>query len=54
MIEILEGGDYDSVATRRVSRQGEPPIRSWFARKFYKIINKISDSDIVDLSLIHI
>lgn len=48
MIEILESGDYDSVATRRVSRQGEPPIRSWFARKFYKIINKISDSDIVD------
>lgn len=48
MIEILETGDYDSVATRRVSRDGEPPIRSWFARQFYKIINKISDADIVD------
>lgn len=48
MLEILESGDYDSVATRRVSRHGEPPIRSWFARKFYKLINKISDADIVD------
>lgn len=48
MIELLETGDYDSVATRRVSRDGEPPIRSWFARQFYKLINKISDADIVD------
>lgn len=48
MMEILKNEDYDSVATRRVTRQGEPPIRSWFARVFYKIINKISDSDIVD------
>lgn len=48
MIEVLESGNYDSVATRRASRNGEPPIRSWFARKFYKIINKISDADIVD------
>lgn len=48
MLEILEKGEYDSVATRRVSRNGEPPIRSWFARKFYQIINKISDADIVD------
>ena len=48
MMEILKNEDYDSVATRRVTRQGEPPIRSWFARMFYKIINKISDSDIVD------
>lgn len=48
MLEILESGEYDSVATRRVSRQGEPPIRSWFARLFYRIINKISDADIVD------
>ncbi len=39
---------YDCVATRRVTRQGEPPIRSFFARQFYKIINKISDVDIVD------
>ena len=48
MVEILENGEYDSVATCRVNREGEPPIRSWFARKFYKIINKISDADIVD------
>ena len=48
MLEILKSGEYDSVATRRVSRKGEPPIRSFFARKFYQIINKISDADIVD------
>lgn len=48
MIKIIETGEYDSVATRRVSRDGGPPIRSWFARKFYKLINKISDADIVD------
>ena len=48
MVKILETEDYDSVATRRVSRDGEPPIRSWFARKFYQLINKISDADIVD------
>lgn len=48
MIKILESGEYDSVATRRVSRSGEPPIRSCFARTFYKLINKISDADIVD------
>jgi glycosyltransferase involved in cell wall biosynthesis len=48
MIEILEKGEYDSVATRRVTRKGEPVIRSFFARMFYKIMNKISDSDVVD------
>ena len=48
MLEILETGEYDSVATRRVSRDGEPPIRSFFARMFYRIINRISDADIVD------
>lgn len=48
MLEILENGDYDSVATRRVNRLGEPPVRSVFAKAFYKIINKISDADIVD------
>lgn len=48
MLEILEGGEYDSVATRRVTRKGEPPVRSWFARLYYKIINRISDTDIVD------
>lgn len=48
MLEILETGEYDSVATRRVNRDGEPPIRSFFARMFYRIINRISDADIVD------
>ena len=48
MLSILEGGEYDSVATRRVDRKGEPPVRSWFARRFYKLINKHSDADIVD------
>ena len=48
MWEILQTGEYDSVATRRVSRKGEPPIRSFFARCFYKLINRISDADIVD------
>ena len=48
MLTILETGEYDSVATRRVSRDGEPPIRSFFARMFYKLINRISDADIVD------
>lgn len=48
MLEILETGDYDSVATRRVSRKGESIIRSFFAKSFYKLINRISDADIVD------
>lgn len=47
MVRVLESG-YDSVATRRVNREGEPRIRSFFARMFYKLINKISDADIVD------
>lgn len=44
---VTEEG-YDSVATRRVTRKGEPPIRFFFARMFYRIMNKISDTDIVD------
>ena len=47
MFRYIEEG-YDSVATRRVSRKGEPVIRSFFARMFYKLINKISKTDIVD------
>lgn len=43
---INEG--YDCAATRRVDRKGEPPVRSFFARIFYKLINKISKADIVD------
>lgn len=48
MVQIVQQEGYDSVATRRVDRKGEPPIRSFFARLFYKIINRISDADIVD------
>lgn len=48
MLELIESGQYDSVATRRLNRRGEPPIRSWFAKRFYQIINYISDTDIVD------
>ncbi|PHU34381.1 glycosyltransferase family 2 protein [Pseudobutyrivibrio ruminis] len=48
MLSYIESGEYERVATRRVDRKGEPPIRSWFARKFYKLMNKISSADIVD------
>ena len=48
MLELLQDGEYDSVATRRANREGEPPVRSFFARLFYRIINHISDADIVD------
>lgn len=48
MHQIFEINEYDSMATRRESREGESKIHSWFARKFYQIINKISDADIVD------
>ena len=43
MVEILEAGVYDVVATRRVTREGEPRIRSWFAELYYKLNNMISD-----------
>ena len=48
MYEMLTTEDIDSVATRRTTREGEPPIRSFFARLFYRLINKISNADIVD------
>ena len=48
MYNILETKEYDSVATRRVTRKGEPVIRSFFARMYYKMINKISKTEIVD------
>ncbi|MCI6812897.1 MAG: glycosyltransferase family 2 protein [Lachnospiraceae bacterium] len=47
MFSYLEQG-YDSVATRRVDRKGEPPIRSFFARLFYRLMNRISKTDMVD------
>lgn len=48
MLNILESEHYDCVGTRRVTRKGEPVIRSFFARKFYKIINKMSKVEMVD------
>jgi len=48
MLRLITEEGYDSVATRRVSRKGEPPIRSFFARMFYKIINRYSEVSIVD------
>nr|MDE6212827.1 glycosyltransferase family 2 protein [Lachnospiraceae bacterium] len=47
MYAYIEQG-YDSVATRRVNRKGEPLIRSFFARMFYRLMNKISRTEIVD------
>lgn len=47
MYSYIEEG-YDSVATRRVSRKGEPPIRSFFARMFYRLMDKISQAEIMD------
>ena len=48
MYETLISEDCDSVGTRRVSRKGEPPIRSFFARRFYHLINLMSKTEIVD------
>ena len=48
MYSSIASGEYDCVATRRTDRKGEPPIRSFFARMFYKLINKISSTEIVD------
>ena len=48
MLKAIREEGYDSAATRRVTRKGEPPIRSFFARMFYKIMNKISDTELMD------
>ncbi len=48
MYRALTQEGYDSAATRRVTRKGEPPIRSFFARMFYRIINRMTDVEIVD------
>lgn len=48
MIEDWRNGGYDVVYTRRSTRSGEPPIRSWFAKQFYKFMNQMSDIHIVD------
>lgn len=49
MLSILQNDNQiDCVATRRTTRKGEPPIRSFFAKNFYKLINKISKAEIMD------
>lgn len=49
MVKFLKDNPhYDSIATYRVNRKGEPPIRSFFARMFYKLINRLIDIEIVD------
>lgn len=48
MFDLIFSGEYDCVATRRVTRKGEPPIRSMFARIFYRLMRKISKTEIVD------
>lgn len=48
MIEDWQVGGFDVVYTRRSTREGEPPIRSWFAKMFYKLINNMSEVEIVD------
>lgn len=48
MLRILETEDVDCVATRRQTRAGEPPVRSWFARRFYRLMNRISDAEMED------
>ena len=48
MYHLIKDEGYDTVGTRRVTRKGEPPIRSFFARMFYKLINKMSKVEMVD------
>lgn len=48
MYEYVLSGEYDCATTRRVSRDGESKVRSWFSRQFYKLMNKISQTEIVD------
>lgn len=48
MIQLIETKGIDCVGTRRTDRQGEPPIRSFLAKKFYQLINRISDTEMVD------
>lgn len=48
MLKAVREEGYDSAATRRVTRKGEPPIRSFFARCFYRLMNKISSTEIMD------
>ena len=48
MMDAVRNEDYDCAATRRITRKNEPPVRSFFARRFYKIMGKLSDVSVVD------
>ncbi len=48
MYDMIKQEGYDCIATRRITRKGEPPIRSFFAKCFYKLINHISDVEMID------
>lgn len=48
MVALIRTGEYDCIGTKRLDRKGEPPIRSFFARQFYHLINRISATEIVD------
>ena len=48
MLEAVASGEYDCAGTRRINRKGEPPIRSFFARRFYTIMKKITNVDVID------
>ena len=48
MVALIRTGEHDCIGTKRVDRKGEPPIRSFFARQFYHLINRISATEIVD------
>jgi glycosyltransferase involved in cell wall biosynthesis len=48
MFEAVASGEFDCAGSRRITRKGEPPVRSFFARRFYRLMKKISDIEIVD------
>ncbi len=48
MLQAVTEEGFDSAATRRITRAGEPPVRSFFARRFYRLMSRISDTEIVD------
>ena len=48
LLEVVSSGEFDCAGTRRVTRKGEPAVRSFFARSFYRFMAKISDIEVVD------
>jgi len=48
MLEAVASGEYDSAGARRVDRMNEPPVRSFFARRFYALMKKVSNIEVVD------